>query len=81
MQTWDSASRLATPADLLNVGRKAADTFEWKIFMADNDVCRNSILRTSTVDVRNRVANPPICVQAETSFYLSTLCAGASPMI
>ena len=48
----------------------------------DNDVCRNSILRTSAVDVRNRVANPPICVQAETSFHLSTLLhGGTSPMI
>ena len=63
VQTWDSASRLATPADLLNLGRKAADTFEWKIFMADNDV---SILRTSAVEVRNRSANPrkqkPVCI-------------------
>ena len=41
--------------------------------MADNDVCRNSILRTSAVDVGNRVANPPICVQAKTSLHLSTL--------
>ena len=46
--------------------------------MADNDVSRNSILLTSTVDVRNRVANPPICVQAETSFHLRTLFRGGT---